>query len=56
MSIRDVRPYLYYIGFWSTPLTFGRRDIEIGDKADVEDDYVWFGRQHLIQARMYKYG
>jgi hypothetical protein len=46
-SLRDVRPYLYYVGYWHDPLASFPPPV-VGDAA-VEDYYVEAGR-HYLQA------
>jgi hypothetical protein len=49
--LRDVRPYLYLVGFW-TPLSVQeRRDLEKNEVTMVEDEYVKLGREYLMKQR-----
>jgi hypothetical protein len=49
--LRDVRPYLYLVGFW-TPLSVQeRRDLGKNEVTMVEDEYVKLGREYLMKQR-----
>jgi len=49
--LRDVRPYLYYVGYWSEENGTGQVEFEKGEAIDVGDLYVRKGREHLMKER-----
>jgi len=54
--LRDVRPFLFYVGFWSGSLSHNQAELEKLEPAVVEEGYVKLGRQYLIQERERKRG
>jgi len=49
--LRDVRPHLYYVGYWSETSGTGQAEFEKGEAIDVENRYVNKGREHLMKER-----
>ena len=54
--MRDVRPYLYYVGYYCSEPTEKQPELEKKDRAEVEDEYVKRGRVYLLQERERKVG
>jgi hypothetical protein len=46
-----VRPYLYYVGFWSRPRTLDQPEAERLGPDMVEEAYVRLGREYLMKER-----
>lgn len=56
LRLRDVRPYLYYVGYWSVPPSQSQPEVEKLGPAAVEDAYVRMGRMYLIEQRERRVG
>jgi hypothetical protein len=51
ISLPDVRPYLYYVGYHSSRRMNLQGQIESLDPSEVEQAYVVAGRQYLLNER-----
>jgi len=56
LRLKDVRPYLYYVGFYSAPSSQVQPEVEKLPPAEVEDAYVKAGRRYLLQQQQAKVG
>lgn len=54
LSLADVRPYLYHVGFWSGD--WSGIDIKVSDASVVEDRLVRAGRRYLQDEREKGFG
>jgi hypothetical protein len=53
-NLPDVRPYLYYVGYWGYWELEGAvapAALDAMDRAQTEDYYVKLGKAHLISER-----
>lgn len=63
IRLRDVRPYLYYVGWWTAEETWAltgegwdQSEFEECEPDLVEDGYVRLGREYLLRQQKEKVG
>jgi hypothetical protein len=63
IRLRDVRPYLYYVGWWTAEETWAltsegwdQSEFEECEPTLVEDGYVRLGREYLFRQQKEKVG
>lgn len=51
LRLRDIRPYLYYVGYCSAPVSRVQPEVEKLPLEEVENAYVRAGRKYLLKQQ-----